>query len=122
MAVMLGGVGALSAFYHDSTDISDPQQREIASIRMIAKMPTIAAMAYKYSVGQPFTYPRNELDYSANFLHMCFAVPREEYKVDPLLARVMDRIFILHADHEQNPSTSIVSERFQRRRSLFRQP
>jgi citrate synthase len=108
MAVMLGVVGALSAFYHDSTDISDPLQREIASIRMIAKMPTIAAMAYKYSNGQPFIYPRNELDYSANFLHMCFAVPREEYEVDPVLARAMDRIFILHADHEQNPSTSTV--------------
>ena len=108
MAVMLGVVGALSAFYHDSTDISDPRQREIASIRMIAKMPTIAAMAYKYSIGQPFIYPRNELDYSANFLHMCFAVPREEYEVDPVLARAMDRIFILHADHEQNPSTSTV--------------
>jgi citrate synthase len=108
MAVMLGVVGALSAFYHDSTDISDPLQREIASIRMIAKMPTIAAMAYKYSIGQPFIYPHNELDYSANFLHMCFAVPREEYEVDPVLARAMDRIFILHADHEQNPSTSTV--------------
>jgi citrate synthase len=108
MAVMLGVVGALSAFYHDSTDISDPLQREIASIRMIAKMPTIAAMAYKYSIGQPFIYPRNELDYSANFLHMCFAVPREEYEVDPVLARAMDRIFIVHADHEQNPSTSTV--------------
>jgi citrate synthase len=108
MAVMLGVVGALSAFYHDSTDISDPLQREIASIRMIAKMPTIAAMAYKYSNGQPFIYPRNELDYSANFLHMCFAVPREEYEVNPVLARAMDRIFILHADHEQNPSTSTV--------------
>ena len=108
MAVMLGVVGALSAFYHDSTDISDPRQREIASIRMLAKMPTIAAMAYKYSIGQPFIHPRNELDYSANFLHMCFAVPREEYKVDPVLARAMDRIFILHADHEQNPSTSTV--------------
>jgi citrate synthase len=108
MAVMLGVVGALSAFYHDSTDISDPRQREIASIRMIAKMPTIAAMAYKYSSGQPFIYPRNDLDYSANFLHMCFAVPREKYKVDPVLARAMDRIFILHADHEQNPSTSTV--------------
>ena len=108
MAVMLGVVGALSAFYHDSTDISDPRQREIASIRMIAKMTTIAAMAYKYSMGQPFIYPRNELDYSANFLHMCFAVPREKYRVDPVLARAMDRIFILHADHEQNPSTSTV--------------
>jgi citrate synthase len=108
MAVMVGVVGALSAFYHDSIDIKDPEQRDIASIRMIAKMPTIAAMAYKYSIGQPFVYPRNELTYSANFLHMCFAVPCEEYKVDPLLARAMDRIFILHADHEQNASTSTV--------------
>jgi citrate synthase len=108
MAVLVGSVGALSAFYHDSTDISDPQQRLIASIRMIAKMPTLAAMAYKYSVGQPFVYPRNELDYAANFLHMCFAVPCEEYKVNPVLARAMDRIFILHADHEQNASTSTV--------------
>ena len=108
MAVMLGVVGALSAFYHDLTDISDRRQREIASIRMIAKMPTIAAMAYKYSSGQAFIYPRNDLDYSANFLHMCFAVPREKYRVDPVLARAMDRIFILHADHEQNPSTSTV--------------
>jgi citrate synthase len=108
MAVLVGCVGALSTFYHDSTDISDPQQRLIASIRMIAKMPTLAAMAYKYSVGQPFMYPRNELDYAANFLHMCFAVPAEEYKVNPVLARAMDRIFILHADHEQNASTSTV--------------
>src|SRR5215471_21673133 len=108
MAVMVGVVGALSAFYHDSIDIKDPAQREMASIRMIAKMPTIAAMAYKYSIGQPFIYPRNELDYSSNFLHMCFAVPCEEYKVDPILARAMDRIFILHADHEQNASTSTV--------------
>lgn len=108
MAIMVGVVGALSAFYHDSTDITDPQQREIAAIRMIAKMPTIAAMAYKYSVGQPFMYPRNDLDYSANFLHMCFAVPCEEYHVDPVLARAMDRIFVLHADHEQNASTSTV--------------
>ena len=108
MAVMVGVVGALSAFYHDSIDIKDPDQREMACIRMIAKMPTIAAMAYKYSIGQPFVYPRNELDYAANFLHMCFAVPCEEYKVDPVLARAMDRIFILHADHEQNASTSTV--------------
>ena len=108
MAVMVGVVGALSAFYHDSIDIKDPMQREMASVRMIAKMPTIAAMAYKYSIGQPFIYPRNELDYSANFLHMCFAVPCEEYKVDPVLARAMRRIFILHADHEQNASTSTV--------------
>jgi citrate synthase len=108
MAVMVGVVGALSAFYHDSIDIKDPMQREMASVRMIAKMPTIAAMAYKYSIGQPFIYPRNELDYSANFLHMCFAVPCEEYKVNPVLARAMRRIFILHADHEQNASTSTV--------------
>lgn len=108
MAVMTGVVGAMAAFYHDSTDINDPRQREIASIRMIAKMPTIAAMAYKYSVGQPFVYPRNDLDYAANFLHMCFAVPAEEYKVDPRIARAMDLIFTLHADHEQNASTSTV--------------
>src|SRR6516225_7403597 len=108
VAIMVGVVGALSAFYHDSIDIRDPAQREMASIRMIAKMPTIAAMAYRYSRGQPFIYPRNELKYSANFLHMCFAVPCEEYKVDPILARAMDRIFILHADHEQNASTSTV--------------
>ena len=108
MAVMVGTVGALSAFYHDSIDISDPHQRMIASLRMIAKMPTIAAMAYKYSIGQPFIFPKNDLDYSANFLHMCFAVPAEEYKVDPVLARAMDRIFTLHADHEQNASTSTV--------------
>ncbi len=108
MAVMVGVVGALSAFYHNSIDIKDPWQREMASIRMIAKMPTIAAMAYKYSVGQPFVYPKNDLDYSANFLRMCFAVPCAEYVVDPVLARAMRRIFILHADHEQNASTSTV--------------
>ncbi|WP_375597437.1 citrate synthase [Devosia sp. Naph2] len=108
MAIMTGVVGAMAAFYHDSTDINDPQQREIASIRMIAKMPTIAAMAYKYSVGQPFVYPRNDLDYASNFLHMCFSVPAEEYKVDPKIARAMDLIFTLHADHEQNASTSTV--------------
>src|SRR6202020_1387391 len=108
MAVMVGSVGALSAFYHDSTDISDPVQRNIASIRMIAKMPTLAAMAYKYSIGQPFVYPKNDLDYASNFLRMCYAVPCEEYKVNPVLARAMDRIFILHADHEQNASTSTV--------------
>ena len=108
MAVMCGVVGALSAFYHDSTDINDPQQRTVASHRMIAKMPTIAAMAYKYSVGQPFVYPLNHLNYSENFLRMCFAVPAEEYKVNPILARALDRIFILHADHEQNASTSTV--------------
>ena len=108
MAIMVGVVGALSAFYHDSTDITDPMQREIASIRMVAKMPTIAAWAYKYSIGQPFVYPRNDLDYAANFLHMCFSVPCEEYKVDPIMARAMDRIMTLHADHEQNASTSTV--------------
>ncbi len=108
MAIVTGVVGAMAAFYHDSTDISDPEQREIASIRMIAKLPTIAAMAYKYSVGQPFVYPRNDLDYASNFLHMCFAVPAEEYKVDPVVAKAMDRIFTLHADHEQNASTSTV--------------
>jgi citrate synthase len=108
MAVMVGTVGALSAFYHDSLDINDPVQRDIAAIRMIAKMPTIAAMAYKYSAGQPFIYPRNELDYASNFLYMTFAVPCEEYKVNPVLSRAMDRIFILHADHEQNASTSTV--------------
>ena len=108
MAVMVGVVGALSAFYHDSTDINDHHQRMVASLRMIAKMPTIAAMAYKYSVGQPFVQPLNHLNYASNFLHMCFAVPCEEYKVNPVLARAMDRIFILHADHEQNASTSTV--------------
>jgi citrate synthase len=108
MAVMVGVVGAMSAFYHDSTDITDPWQREVASRRMIAKLPTIAAMAFKYHIGQPFVYPRNDLGYAANFLHMCFAVPCEEYKVNPVLARAMDRIFILHADHEQNASTSTV--------------
>ena len=108
MAVMTGSVGAMAAFYHDSTDISDPMQRMIASMRMIAKMPTLAAMAYKYSVGQPFVYPKNDLDFATNFLRMCFAVPAEDYKPNPVLARAMDRIFILHADHEQNASTSTV--------------
>src|SRR5246127_5274319 len=108
MAVMVGSVGALSAFYHDSTDISDPFQRMIASIRMIAKMPTLAAMAYKYSVGQPFIYPKNSLSFAENFLNMCFAVPCEEYKINPVLADALDKIFILHADHEQNASTSTV--------------
>jgi citrate synthase len=108
MAVMVGVVGALSAFYHDSTDITDPVQRDIAAIRMIAKMPTIAAMAYKYSIGQPFIYPRNDLEYASNFLYMSFAVPCDEYKVNPVLSRAMDRIFLLHADHEQNASTSTV--------------
>jgi len=108
MAIMVGVIGALSAFYHDSTDIGDPYQRMVASHRLVAKMPTIAAMAYKYSVGQPFVYPRNELSYAANFLHMTFAVPCEEYKLRPALVRAMDKIFILHADHEQNASTSTV--------------
>jgi len=108
MAVMVGVVGALSAFYHDSTDINDPEQRKIAANRMIAKMPTIAAMAYKYSIGQPFIYPRNDLDYTSNFLQMCFAVPCEPYMVNPVLSKALDRIFILHADHEQNASTSTV--------------
>ena len=108
MAIMVGIVGALSAFYHDSTDITDPHQRMVASHRLLAKMPTIAAMAYKFSIGQPFAYPRNDLNYAENFLHMTFSVPCEEYKVSPVLARAMDRIFILHADHEQNASTSTV--------------
>ncbi len=108
MATMVGVVGAMSAFYHDSTDITDPLQREIASIRLIAKMPTIAAMAFKYSIGQPFVYPRNDLDYASNFLRMCYAVPAEEYEVNPILSRAMDRIFTLHADHEQNASTATV--------------
>jgi citrate synthase len=108
MAIMCGVVGALSAFYHDSTDITDPHQRMVASHRLIAKMPTIAAAAYKYSLGQPFLYPKNDLSYSANFLRMTFGVPAEEYIVDPLIEKAMDQIFILHADHEQNASTSTV--------------
>ena len=108
MATMVGVVGAMSAFYHDSLDINDPWQREVAAIRMIAKLPTIAAMAYKYSVGQPFVYPKNNLGYSANFLQMCFAVPSEDYVVNPVLAKALDRIMLLHADHEQNASTSTV--------------
>ena len=108
MAVMVGAVGALSAFYHDSTDITDPHQRMVASHRLIAKMSTIASLAYKFSVGQPFIYPRNDLTFAENFLYMTFAVPAEEYKLSPVLARAMDRIFILHADHEQNASTSTV--------------
>ncbi len=108
MSVMCGVVGALSAFYHDSTDITDPYQRMVASHRLVAKMPTLAAMAYKYSLGQPFVYPRNDLSYTANFLRMCFSVPAEDYVVDPVLERAMDKIFILHADHEQNASTSTV--------------
>ncbi len=108
MAIITGVMGAMSAFYHDSLDINDAEQREIAAIRMIAKMPTITAMAFKYSSGQPFIYPKNSLDYSSNFLRMCFAVPAEEYVVNPILSRAMDRIFTLHADHEQNASTSTV--------------
>ena len=108
MAIMCGVVGALSAFYHDSTDIHDPVQRMIASRRLIAKLPSLAAMAYKYSLGQPFNYPNNSLSYAQNFLYMCFAVPAEEFKVNPIVAEAMDKIFILHADHEQNASTSTV--------------
>jgi citrate synthase len=108
MAVMVGVVGALSAFYHDALDINDPQHRVISAFRLIAKMPTIVAMSYKYSIGQPFVYPKNDLSYTANFMRMMFAVPTEEYKVNPVLVRAMDRIFILHADHEQNASTSTV--------------
>ncbi|MGU9962053.1 MAG: citrate synthase [Candidatus Puniceispirillales bacterium WSBS_2018_MAG_OTU23] len=108
MAILCGVTGALSAFYHDSIDINDPLQRMVASRRLIAKMPTLAAMAFKYSLGQPFNYPRNNLSYSENFLQMCFGVPTEEYVVDPVLADAMDKILILHADHEQNASTSTV--------------
>ncbi|WP_395539539.1 citrate synthase [Neotabrizicola sp. sgz301269] len=108
MATMVGVVGAMAAFYHDSTDITDPWQREVAAIRMIAKLPTIAAMAYKYSIGQPFVYPKNSLSYAGNFLNMCFAVPAEDYVVSPVLEKAMDRIMMLHADHEQNASTSTV--------------
>ena len=108
MAIMCGVVGALSSFYHDSTDITDPHARKVASYRLIAKMPTIAAMAYKYSLGQPFNYPQNNLSYAENFLQMLFAVPSEEYLMNPVLARAMDRLLILHADHEQNASTSTV--------------
>jgi citrate synthase len=108
MATMVGVVGAMAAFYHDSTDINDPWQREVAAIRMIAKLPTIAAMAYKYSIGQPFVYPKNSLSYAGNFLNMCFAVPAEDYVVSPILEKAMDRIMMLHADHEQNASTSTV--------------
>ena len=108
MAVMCGVAGALSAFYHDSLDINNPKHREIAAFRLISKMPTLAAMSFKYSIGQPFMYPRNDLSYAGNFLHMMFSVPCEEYKVNPVIERAMDRIFILHADHEQNASTSSV--------------
>ena len=108
MAVMCGVVGALSAFYHDSLDIEDPWHRKVASYRLIAKMPTIAAWAYKYTIGQPFVYPRNDMGYAENFLHMCFSTPAEEYKVDPVIAKTLDLIFTLHADHEQNASASTV--------------
>ena len=108
MSVLVGTVGALASFYHDSLDINDPEQREISAIRLIAKMPTLVAMAYKYSIGQPFVYPRNDLSYSANFMYMMFANPCEEYKVNDVLVRALDRILILHADHEQNASTSTV--------------
>ncbi len=108
MAIMCGVVSALSAFYHDSLDIWDPGQRELSALRLIAKLPTLAAMTYKYSIGQPFVYPRNDLSFSENFLYMCFSVPAEPYKINPILARAMDKIFILHADHEQNASTSTV--------------
>ncbi|WP_159820904.1 citrate synthase [Colwellia sp. 20A7] len=108
MAMLCGVVGALSSFYHSDLDINDPEQRHRSAHRLIAKMPTIAAMAYKYSVGQPFVYPRNDLTYAENFLHMMFSVPAEEYKVSPIIAKAMDRIFTLHADHEQNASTSTV--------------
>jgi len=108
MAVMVGVVGALSAFYHDALDINDPHHRTVSAFRLIAKMPTIVAMAYKYSIGQPFMYPKNDLSYTANFMRMMFGVPAEEYKVNDVLVRAMDRIFILHADHEQNASTSTV--------------
>ncbi len=108
MAIMTGLVGALSAFYHDSTDINNPEHRDISAIRLIAKMPTLVAMAYKYSVGQPFIYPQNDLSYAGNFMHMMFATPCAPYKVNPVIERALDRIFILHADHEQNASTSTV--------------
>ncbi|WP_370930937.1 citrate synthase [Bartonella sp. DGB1] len=108
MAIMVAAMGALSAFYNDSTDISDPEQRWLASIRLIAKVPTIAAMTYKYHLGQPFVYPNNNLDFASNFLNMCFSVPSAEYKINPILSRAIDRIFVLHADHEQNASTSTV--------------
>jgi len=108
MSIMVSVVGALSAFYHDSTDIRDPEQREIAAHRLIAKVPTLAALAYKYSIGQPFMYPRNDLSYAENFLYMTFAVPSEPYELNPIISDAMDKIFILHADHEQNASTSTV--------------
>jgi citrate synthase len=108
MAVLVGVVGALSAFYHDSLDITDPHHREVAAFRLIAKLPTLVAMAYKYNMGQPFVYPRNDMSYTANFMRMMFAVPAEDYRTNDVLVRALDRIFILHADHEQNASTSTV--------------
>lgn len=108
MAVMCGITGALAAFYHDSLDVNNPRHREIAAFRLLSKMPTMAAMCYKYSIGQPFVYPRNDLSYAGNFLHMMFSTPCEPYEVNPILERAMDRILILHADHEQNASTSTV--------------
>jgi citrate synthase len=108
MAVLVGTVGAMSAFYHDSLDINNPEHRKVSAMRLIAKLPTMVAMAYKYNMGQPFVYPRNDLSYTANFMRMMFAVPAEDYKVNPVLVRALDRIFILHADHEQNASTSTV--------------
>jgi citrate synthase len=108
MSVLVGTVGALASFYHDSLDINDPQHRDVSAIRLVAKMPTLVAMAYKYSVGQPFVYPRNDLSYSANFMRMMFATPAADYKVNEVLVRALDRILILHADHEQNASTSTV--------------
>jgi citrate synthase len=108
MSVLVGTVGALASFYHDSLDINDPHHREVSAIRLIAKMPTLVAMAYKYSIGQPFVYPRNDLSYSANFMRMMFATPAEDYKINDVLVRALDRILILHADHEQNASTSTV--------------
>ena len=108
MAIMVGVVGALSAFYHDSTDFSDINQRMIACHRLIAKIPTIGAMAYKYSIGQPFVYPKNNLSYAENFLYMTFSVPTQNFEISPKIVKAMDRFFILHADHEQNASTSTV--------------
>ena len=108
MAVLCGVAGALSAFYHDSLDIYDPEHRELTAVRLVAKMPTLAAMSYKYSIGQPFVYPRNDLSYTGNFLHMMFSTPCEEYKINPIVEKALDRIFTLHADHEQNASTSSV--------------
>ncbi len=108
MAILIGSVGALSAFYHQDIDVFDPEQRKKSAMRIFSKIPTLAAMAYKYSIGQPFVYPRNDLNYAENFLHMMFSVPTEEYKVNPVVASALDKVFILHADHEQNASTSTV--------------